>query len=136
MGWRTVIVNSQSKLDYKLGFLVIRGVETRRIHIDEIQILLIENLAVSLTGCLLEVRVEKKIKVIFCDSKENDKPIDISKNAELLIQFIPFEINKRGLLCKTAARVEKIANEPDYYEETVTEMAGLEKYLWSLTENL
>ena len=66
----------------------------------------------------------------------NDKPIDISKNVELLIQFIPFEINKKGLLSKLAARVEKIANEPDYYEETVIEMAGLEKYLWSLTENL
>lgn len=71
MSWRTVIVNSQSKLDYKLGYLVIRGVETRRIHIDEIQILLIENPAVSLTGCLLEVLVEKKVKVIFCDSKRN-----------------------------------------------------------------
>ena len=71
MSWRTVIVNSQSKLDYKLGYLVIRGVETRRIHIDEIQVLLIENPAVSLTGCLLEALVEKKVKVIFCDSKRN-----------------------------------------------------------------
>lgn len=71
MSWRTVIVNSQSKLDYKLGYLVIRGIETRRIHIDEIQVLLIENPAVSLTGCLLEALVEKKVKVIFCDSKRN-----------------------------------------------------------------
>lgn len=67
---------------------------------------------------------------------KNDKPIEFSKNAELLAQFIPFEINKKGLLNKLAARVETIANEPDYYEQTMTEMASLEKYLWSLTENL
>lgn len=71
MSWRTVIISNQSKLDYKMGYLVVRGIETRRIHIDEILNLVIENPAVSMTGCLIEVLVEKKIKVIFCDSKRN-----------------------------------------------------------------
>lgn len=71
MSWRTVIISSQVKLDYKMGYLVIRGIETKRILIDEISILLIENPAVSLTGCLLEVLTENKVKVIFCDSKRN-----------------------------------------------------------------
>lgn len=71
MSWRTVIISNQSKLDYKMGYLFVRGIETRRIHIDEILNLVIENPAVSMTGCLIEVLVEKKIKVIFCDSKRN-----------------------------------------------------------------
>jgi len=71
MSWRTVIISNQSKLDYKMGYLVVRGLETKRVHIDEISVLLIENPNVSITGCLIEALTEKKVKVIFCDSKRN-----------------------------------------------------------------
>lgn len=71
MSWRTVVIDSQSKLDYKMGYLVVRNVETKRILLDEIAILLLENPAISLTGFLIEALIEKKIKVIFCDSKRN-----------------------------------------------------------------
>lgn len=71
MSWRTVIISSQSKLDYKMGYMVIRSEEIRRILLDEIETLLIENPAVSLTGCLIEALIEKKVKVIFCDSKRS-----------------------------------------------------------------
>ena len=53
MSWRTVIVSSQSKLDYKMGYMVVRGKETRRVLLDEVAILLLENPMVSLTGCLV-----------------------------------------------------------------------------------
>lgn len=71
MSWRTVVIDSQSKLDYKMGYLVVRNTETKRILLDEIAILLIENPAVSMTGFLIEALTDKKIKVIFCDSKRN-----------------------------------------------------------------
>ncbi len=71
MSWRTVIISNQSKLDFKMGYLVVRGEETKRVLVDEIAILLIENPAVSLTGCLVEALMEKKVRVIFCDSKRN-----------------------------------------------------------------
>lgn len=71
MSWRTVIISNQAKLDYKMGYLVIRGEETKRVLIDEIGVLLIEHPAISITGCLIEVLTEKKVKVIFCDSKRN-----------------------------------------------------------------
>lgn len=71
MSWRTVIISNQSKLDYKMGYLVVRGIDTTRIAIDEIAILVVENPAVSITGILLETLTEKKVKVIFCDSKRN-----------------------------------------------------------------
>lgn len=71
MSWRTVIINNHAKLDYKMGYLVVRGIETKRVLVDEISVLLIENPAISITGCLLEVLVEKKVRVIFCDSKRS-----------------------------------------------------------------
>ena len=71
MSWRTVIISEQSKLDYRLGYLVVRGIETKKVLIDEIKVLVIENPAISLTGCLIEALTEKKVKVIFCDSKRN-----------------------------------------------------------------
>lgn len=71
MSWRIVIIENQSKLDYKMGYLVVRGIETKRVLLDEIAVLLIENPAISITGLLIETLTEKKIKVIFCDSKRS-----------------------------------------------------------------
>lgn len=71
MSWRTVIISSRCKLDYKMGYLVVREEEVRRIFLEEIAVLMIENPAISLTGCLLEALTEKKVKVIFCDSEHN-----------------------------------------------------------------
>ena len=71
MSWRTVVVSNRCKLDTKMGYMVIRGEETKRIFLDEIAMVLIENPAVSLTGCLLEALNERKIRVIFCDKKRS-----------------------------------------------------------------
>lgn len=71
MSWRTVVIANRCKLDYKMGYMVVRGEETKRIFLDEVCVIIIENPAVSLTGCLLAVLTEKKIKVIFCDEKRN-----------------------------------------------------------------
>ena len=71
MSWRVVVIESQSKLDYKMEYLVVRGLETKRVLLDEIAVLLIENPAVSMTGVLIAALTEKKIKVIFCDAKSD-----------------------------------------------------------------
>lgn len=71
MSWRTVVVTNRCKLDLSMGYMVIRGDETRRIFIDEIAVLMIENPAVSMTGCLLEELVKNKVRIIFCDSKKS-----------------------------------------------------------------
>ena len=62
MSWRTVIVTNQAKLDYKMGYMVVRGEETKRVLLDEIAVVVIESPAVSVTGCLIEALIEKKIK--------------------------------------------------------------------------
>ncbi len=71
MSWRTVVVSSSAKLDYQLGFLVIRKQDVVKIHISEISVVLIETTAVSLTAALLSELIKKKVKVIFCDEKRN-----------------------------------------------------------------
>lgn len=71
MSWRTVIIQGRSKLDFRLGYLVVRSKEIKKVFLDEVALLVIENPAVSMTGSLIEALTEKKIKVIFCDSKRN-----------------------------------------------------------------
>lgn len=69
MSWRTVVISSRCKLDTPMGYMVIRGEEIRRIFLDEIGVVIIENPAVAMTGCLLSELMTRKIKVIFCDSR-------------------------------------------------------------------
>lgn len=71
MSWRTVVVSSSAKLDYQMGYLVVRKDTTTKIHLGEIRTLMIESTAVSLTAALLSELIKKKVKVIFCDEKRN-----------------------------------------------------------------
>lgn len=71
MSWRTVVISSNAKLDYQMGYMVVRRMDTLKIHLSEMEILLIESTAVSLTAALLAELSKKKIKVIFCDEKRN-----------------------------------------------------------------
>lgn len=71
-----------------MGFMVVRAEETKKIFIDEIAVLLIENPAVSLTGCLLEALISKKIRVIFCDEKR-------TPNAELVPYYNSYDCSRK-----------------------------------------
>lgn len=71
MSWRTIVVSSSAKLDYQLGYLVVRKTDVVKIYLNEIYMLIIESTAVSLTAALLCELMKRKIKVIFCDEKRN-----------------------------------------------------------------
>lgn len=71
MSWRTIVVSNTAKLDYQLGFMVVRGEETVKVHINEMEMLIIESTAVSMTAYLLNELVRNKVKVIFCDERRN-----------------------------------------------------------------
>ena len=71
MSWRVVVISKRAKLDYQLGYLVVRNESVTKIHLVEISTLLIESTAVSITTSLLAELTKKKIKVIFCDEKRN-----------------------------------------------------------------
>ena len=70
MSWRTVVISSRAKLDYKMDYLVVRT-ETgvKRIHLSEIDVLLLESTAVSMTAFLLCELSKRKIDIVFCDEK-------------------------------------------------------------------
>lgn len=69
MSWRIIVISQRCKLDYSMNYMVVRGTETKRVLLDEIALLMLENNAVSMTGCLLSALIEKKIRVILCDGK-------------------------------------------------------------------
>ena len=65
MSFTTVIVSQRAKLDLKTGYVVIRTEsETKKIFIDELSVLIIENPMVSLTGCLVSEYLKKDIFMI------------------------------------------------------------------------
>ena len=69
MSWRIIVISRRAKLDYQMGYMVVRNEEVTKIHLSEISTILIESTAVSLTTSLLSELTKKKIKVIFCDEK-------------------------------------------------------------------
>lgn len=71
MSWRIVVISKRAKLDYQLGYMVVRSEEITKIHLGEISTVLIESAAVSITTSLMSELIKKKIKVIFCDEKRN-----------------------------------------------------------------
>ena len=71
MSWRTVVISSNAKLAYQIGYMVVRGEKTTKIHLNEIGMLIVESTAVSMTSYLLSELMKNKIKVVFCDEKRN-----------------------------------------------------------------
>ncbi len=71
MSWRVVVIQKKCKLDFKLGYLVCRGEEQKKIFLNEISTLIIESTSISLTSALLSELVHHKINVIFCDERHN-----------------------------------------------------------------
>ena len=71
MGFRTVIIKNRAKLEVRLNSLIVRGEQEKKIFLDEINTLIIQSTAVSLTASLLCELMKRNIKVIFCDEKHN-----------------------------------------------------------------
>lgn len=118
MSWRTVIINGRSKLDYRMGYLVVRGDELKRVFIEEIAILVIENPTISLTGSLINALTERKVKVIFCDEKHNPHselvPHHGSHESSLRIKAqMRWKDETKALVWQRIMR-EKIRNQSDF----------------------
>ena len=71
MSWRIVVISHRCKLDYKMGYMIVRGEETNRLYLDDLSTVIIEHPATSITGCLLEQIISRNINLILCDSKRN-----------------------------------------------------------------
>lgn len=71
MSWRVVVISSRCKLEHQLGYLVCRGEELKKVHLSEIDTLIMESTGVSLTAALLCELTKNKVNVVFCDEKHN-----------------------------------------------------------------
>lgn len=72
MSWRTIVISRSAKLDYQMGYMVVRSSgETNQIFLRDIRMVLVESTAVSITAALLSELTRHKIKVVFCDEKRN-----------------------------------------------------------------
>lgn len=65
------MAENRCKLEYKMGYLICRGEQTKKVFLDEIDTLIVENTAVAITGVLLAELIKHKINVIFCDEYHN-----------------------------------------------------------------
>ncbi|MDT2613500.1 type II CRISPR-associated endonuclease Cas1 [Enterococcus dongliensis] len=70
MGWRTIVVNTHSKLAYKNNHLVYKSAsQTEMIHLSEIDVLLLETTDIMITTMLIKRLVDENILILFCDDK-------------------------------------------------------------------
>jgi len=72
VAFRTIVIRKRCKLDYSLNYFVYRTEDDeKKILLDDINLIIIETLQASITSYLLSNLSDKKIKIIFCDSKHN-----------------------------------------------------------------
>lgn len=70
MGWRTVIINQHSKIAYQNNYLIYKdSTNLEKIHLSEIDVLLLETTDISITTMLIKRLIDEKILVLFCDDK-------------------------------------------------------------------
>jgi CRISPR-associated endonuclease Cas1 subtype II len=71
-GFRELIVASKALVSYSNNWLVVRSHEgTKKIFLDEIEVVIIENPASSITAyCAVEM-AKRNVKLVFCDEKHN-----------------------------------------------------------------
>ncbi len=141
MNWRTVVISNHCKLDYNMGYMVVRSVEkTAKVHLDEISVLVIETTACSITAALMNELTKSKVKVIFCDEKHNPShelvsyygSHDCSLKLKLQIAWNP---NTKSAVW-TAIVAEKIKNQSLLLKALELEQyALLENYIEELEFN-
>lgn len=72
MSFRTIVITKQANLKYKNRYLVVKeGIDEKYIHLSEIDTIIVDSIAVSISTYLLKELVENKINIIFCDEKHN-----------------------------------------------------------------
>lgn len=142
MGWRTVIVNTHSKLTYKSNHLIFKDASrTEMIHLSEIDVLLLETTDIVFSTMLIKRLVDENILVIFCDDKRlptalltpyygrHDSSLQLSKQiswdeaikADVWTTIIAQKIINQSLFLGASGFYEKSQSIMDLYH-------GLENY--------
>ena len=115
MSWRIVVISTSAKLDYSMGYMVVRRDTVTKIHINEIHTVMIETTAVSMTAALLSELTKHKVKVIFCDEKRNP-------SSELIPYYGSHDFNSKRIKTKLLQLVKEEADE--YFYDIFIETKG------------
>ena len=136
MGWRTIVVNTHSKLSYKNNYLIFKDASrTELIHLSEVDILLLETTDIVLSTMLIKRLVDENILVIFCDDKRlptaylmpyygrHDSSLQLSRQiawnedvkAEIWTTIIAQKILNQAFYLGTCGFVEKSQSVIDLY---------------------
>ena len=71
MGWRTVIIDSQCKITYKCGFIVIKKEIPVTVHVSEIDLMVLATPQICFSGVAIAELLKAKVKLIFCDERRD-----------------------------------------------------------------
>lgn len=71
MSFRTLVITKKARLSYSNNYIIIRNEDMMKVHLDEVGIVIIDSLQVSLTTYLIMELSKRNIKVIYCDEKHN-----------------------------------------------------------------
>lgn len=129
MSWRVVVVSKLCKLEYKLGYLICRGEETKKVFISEISTLIIETTAVSITAVLLSELIKNKVNIVFCDEKHNPESQLLPLNGRYdcsgcLKKQLGWSDNIKHIVWTEIIRL-KIKKQAEFLKELGSEQAAL-----------
>jgi len=79
MGFRMIILSEKSDINCHSGYLVVnKAEEVKRIHLSEIDAIIIENEQVRLTGVLINRIISANIALLLCDNRHD--PVTLFQN--------------------------------------------------------
>ena len=116
MSFRTVIISKQSKISYKNRFLVVKqDADEKYIHLSEIDTIIVDSIAVSISSYLLKELSDNKINIIFCDEKHNPFGVLKSfysrhKSSKKILEQIKWKNSSKDSLWKEIVK-NKITNQ-------------------------
>lgn len=132
MAFRTVKVTKRCKLETQLNYLVCRAEDEKRILLEEISLLIIENQQVCMTQALLTELVKHKVRVIFCDETHN--PIsEVSPYASTYDSYAKIKIQTGWSQAKKDAVWMRIIQNKIYNQSLVLKYFGFEEEFHSLS---
>src|SRR5574344_2559691 len=72
MSFRTVVISDNARISYKNKYLVVKhDLEEKYVHLSEIDTIIVDSIAVSMSSYLLKELADNKINIIFCDETHN-----------------------------------------------------------------
>lgn len=140
MSWRTIVITNQAKLSYKNGYMIVRGEDVSMIHLSEINTVLIDTTAVSITSYLICELMKNKIKLVFCDEKRNPQSEvvpyygshDTSKKINMQLNWN----DETKSLVWTKIIFQKIMNQADHLKKlNLSNWDKLMEYVYDLQLN-